>query len=805
MMINYKPNPKSEFTSVLDLILGFFRWDFLSQRKSQLRGDTLIEVMFAVAVFGLGAVGAIALMNTGLASVQNSLETTMARQEIDAQAEALRFIHDAYLTEPNTKSTDGTTGEEISTNNFRNLWQDIVAQAYPPSTVSTSGSYSGGVVSEDPGFFTRTVDNKSNCDTLFTTSTSNGSFGIPSQSFIINPRGLNLLTEKDSTTGNTKVLSHTDIRQNILISAKDTYSSFTTAATYPRLLYGTNNTAGESLTDAFIENNAIKYKSAVTRLDSSEGIWVTAITSNSGLQCYDENGNPEGGIRPDFYDFHIQTCWDSISGNASVISSTVRLFNPDQVNLRKQGMITFDNVEWEKYDNNTNHQGPCSGSDPPEHVIANGTDIEFVGYTRDNMDEGVKYSIADRLYFTLDVDVDTSGILTHPGGEGLTITIGPIKANLTDQGGTITGSDSKTVDAKTFHLQMVRAGNHYTACADSICVEADSDATDVSINYNFKHNGHCCDAISRAKLSNIDMTSNEIDDQTTGGCVRVTPTVTEQEPIIGDDEDSSGPGTQPEPDNPCLNKHPSMQKWTDSLANFGDSTILCDERDGKEYKVTKMYDGKVFMTSDLMFTGSSLEPATSDVTSSVTLDWQTAAHNVFNPWGTYTLPYKKEDYSTVFYNYAAASGMSEVGTEGITEKSDYIAPATAQSICPKNWSLPTPKQFYSSLLAEAIREGTYQGNDLGGAIKSVKEAFTPRTPNYGDGIWYVWESGRYDGSYTYGNARYWGSGVQYGWWRTDDDNRFRPILETISTAVSNAYGVYYAERRILIPVRCVKK
>ena len=517
-------------------------------KKFSLRGDTLIEVMFAVAVFGLGAVGAIALMNTGLASVQNSLETTMARQEIDAQAEALRFIHDAYLTEPNTKSTDGTTGEEISTNNFRNLWQDIVAQAYPPSTVSTSGSYSGGVVSEDPDFFTRTVDNKSNCDTLFTTSTSNSSFGIPSQSFIINPRGLNLLTEKDSATGNTKVLSHTDIRQNILISAKDTYSSFTTAATYPRLLYGTSNTAGESLTDAFIENNAIKYKSAVTRLDSSEGIWVTAITSNSGLQCYDENGNPEGGIRPDFYDFHIQTCWDSISGNASVISSTVRLFNPDQVNLRKQGMITFDNVEWEKYDNNTNHQGPCSGSDPPEHVITNGTDIEFVGYTRDNMDEGVKYSIADRLYFTLDVDVDTSGILTHPGGKGLTITIGPIEANLTDSGGTITGSESKTVDARTFHLQMVRAGNHYTACADSICVEADSDATDVSIDYNFKHNGHCCSAISRAKLSNIDMTSNEIDDQTTGGCVRVTPTVTEQEPIIGGDEETTPPGNGPEPD-----------------------------------------------------------------------------------------------------------------------------------------------------------------------------------------------------------------------------------------------------------------
>ena len=219
------------------------------------RGDTLIEVMFAVGIFGLAAVGAISLMNAGLASTQNSLETTMARQEIDAQAEALRFIHDAYLTEPNTKSTNGTTGEEISTNNFRNLWQDIVAQAYPASTVSTSDS----VTKEDPNFFTRTVDNKSNCDTLFTTNTSNGSFGIPSQSFVINPRGLNLLTEKDSTTGNTKILSHTDIRQNILISAKDTYASFTTAATCPRLLYGTDPTNDdETLSDASVKDKSAR-------------------------------------------------------------------------------------------------------------------------------------------------------------------------------------------------------------------------------------------------------------------------------------------------------------------------------------------------------------------------------------------------------------------------------------------------------------------------------------------------------------------------------------------------------------------
>ena len=289
------------------------------------RGDTLVEVMFAVAVFGLGAVGAIALMNAGLASIQNSLETTMAR----------RFIHNAYLTEPDTKSTSDSTGAAISTNNFRNLWQAIVKQTYYPSSISTLTNIEGTssikhVEDEDPNFFTRTVDNKSNCDTLFTTIASNGSFSIPKQSFVLNPRGLKLLNTKDSS-GNTIILSDADIRSKILITATSAKSNFTTAATYPRLLYGTNNEDGESLSDAFVENNAIKYKTATTRLDHSEGIWVTAIASDKGLKCYDENGN-ETGLRPDFYDFHIQTCWDSVNGNASVISSTVRLFNPDQVN-----------------------------------------------------------------------------------------------------------------------------------------------------------------------------------------------------------------------------------------------------------------------------------------------------------------------------------------------------------------------------------------------------------------------------------------------------------------------------------------
>lgn len=61
------------------------------------RGDTLIEVMFAVTVFSMVAVGALAIMNQGTAAAQRSIEITLARSQVNAQAETLRFMHDSYL------------------------------------------------------------------------------------------------------------------------------------------------------------------------------------------------------------------------------------------------------------------------------------------------------------------------------------------------------------------------------------------------------------------------------------------------------------------------------------------------------------------------------------------------------------------------------------------------------------------------------------------------------------------------------------------------------------------------------------
>ncbi len=70
----------------------------LGRRRQLSRGDTLIEVLFAVTVFSLIVVGSLSIMNQGLAAAQRSLEITQVRQEIDGQAETLRFLHDSYVS-----------------------------------------------------------------------------------------------------------------------------------------------------------------------------------------------------------------------------------------------------------------------------------------------------------------------------------------------------------------------------------------------------------------------------------------------------------------------------------------------------------------------------------------------------------------------------------------------------------------------------------------------------------------------------------------------------------------------------------
>ena len=87
-------------------------------RRRQQTGDTLIEVLFAVTVMSLAIVMSLSLMNQGTAASVRSLQITLVRQEIDSQADTLRFLNSAYVAAytanfaPNTGDALTTPAEE---------------------------------------------------------------------------------------------------------------------------------------------------------------------------------------------------------------------------------------------------------------------------------------------------------------------------------------------------------------------------------------------------------------------------------------------------------------------------------------------------------------------------------------------------------------------------------------------------------------------------------------------------------------------------------------------------------------------
>ena len=346
------------------------------------KGDTLIEVMFAVGVFGLAAVGAISLMNRGLAAAQNTLEVTMARQEIDGQAEILRFLHTAYMSSKDPISED-PCGDPLS---YRVLCKCITSDQYV---------YNPDEIKEvDKDFYGRTVTPGEHCDTLFHADGKNDEFSVPSRSFVLNYRSLGS-TDFENTSLN-QVIS-----QSSLIH---------TTGTYPRLIFTNNSVNCEkdenknkpecNLSDATAITNAATIQK---KLQAAEGVWVTAVASESGVQCVGED-NP----RPDFYDFHIQTCWDAVAGNTpSTIGSTIRLFNPDQVQpVKKTSSLSLDEMAmffvmtWKG--SNTDIDAHLEGS--KESPTSNNAFHVYYGHKTAGEKKRYSFTTSEVSTFQLDVD-----------------------------------------------------------------------------------------------------------------------------------------------------------------------------------------------------------------------------------------------------------------------------------------------------------------------------------------------------------------------------------------------------------------
>ena len=112
--------------------------------------------------------------------------------------------------------------------------------------------------------------------------------------------------------------------------------------------------------------------------------------------------------------------------------------------------------------------------------------------------------------------------------------------------------------------------------------------------------------------------------------------------------------------------------------NYAPTKTLTDTRDGNTYTVSKLADGKCWMTQNLRIAGKTITPADSDVTTNYTIPASSisgfSAHDTSNAYvdsdgGFYT-----------WYTATAGTGTYALSTQGQN---------TTVSICPKGWRLPT--------------------------------------------------------------------------------------------------------------------
>ncbi len=113
----------------------------LIKRRYVSRGDTLVEVLFAITIFSLVAVSGLAIMNQGAATSQRALEITLVRQEIDAQAESLRFLNSSYVA---AYRSDATYPSNTPAGQWQIMLESILA------TANVSASDFGGSTCTNP-------------------------------------------------------------------------------------------------------------------------------------------------------------------------------------------------------------------------------------------------------------------------------------------------------------------------------------------------------------------------------------------------------------------------------------------------------------------------------------------------------------------------------------------------------------------------------------------------------------------------------------------------------------------------------
>ena len=248
-------------------------------------GDTLVEVMFAVGIFCLVAIGVVSVMNSSSSKIQQSLEITMTRNEIDTQAEALRYIHSSYTSEHNQKEAG---------NIYSTFWKKIISKAVPEDKVDSVLNYQ-----------------PSSCNVLYGEEGEAKKYG-----FIIDYKHLgNILANADPTTLNNLIIDGNKLK---------------TATLYPRVMYGLGDDALYSTDPAGIRD--------------AEGLYIIAVADIRKTNVVQESDDEEAAavVQSAFYDFYIRSCWQAPGSNQPTLTSTlIRLNDPDLQGVKFQ-LSTFE-------------------------------------------------------------------------------------------------------------------------------------------------------------------------------------------------------------------------------------------------------------------------------------------------------------------------------------------------------------------------------------------------------------------------------------------------------------------------------
>ena len=262
------------------------------------RGDTIIEVTIAITVFSLVSVISIQLMDRDVAIIQGALESEMARNEIDAQAEALRFIQNAYLSERELAQ---------GSRQYMDIWLKL------SRTPSDSVGKAGHGLTNDPAKISQYTSVA--CSTYYNTSntTSDTIHNIfEDRAFVINTRKLDpanipetVIQSKDGTTAYTNIFRETQL--------------------YPRVIYsrGATETIDESILSESYTSGITPSNVTYDKVARVEGVWVISARAKT-------KGSTDE--IPEFYDFHIRTCWFAPGHDRpSTIATTIRLYNPELI------------------------------------------------------------------------------------------------------------------------------------------------------------------------------------------------------------------------------------------------------------------------------------------------------------------------------------------------------------------------------------------------------------------------------------------------------------------------------------------